>query len=156
MTISQAHTQALVGALAAASQAITLHQGQKHERAMSALRSGVLTEIVDAMVNRRVEAVKDGFHQILSQYAEQARHYMAQQAKYGEAELEASDPLRRVELNKRIRDIDIELASLRADAMLLYGRMTEVVSALGGSLAGFGPDLAQPLLLSAPRMAVLS
>ena len=142
-----AHTQLMMSALASAAQIAMSQHGQKHEQAMFQLRATALTEITDALVTRRVDAVKDGFGQVLTAYAEQARHHMAQQAKFTDQVLGAADPLLRIELNQRIKDIDVELGRIRADARLLYARMTEVVVILGGAGLGFGRDLADPLAL---------
>ena len=136
-----------MGALAHAAQVAMQEHGNRHERAMFQLRASALTEIAEALVTKRVDAVKETFIGVLDGYADQARHYMAQQAKYADAQLMASDPMLRIELNQRIKDIDTELGRIRADAALLYVRMTEVIVIIGGVNLGFGNDLATPLSL---------
>lgn len=145
-------TELVMSALATAAQVAMRQHGQKHEQAMFALRSSALTEMADALVTRRVDAVKDGFKLVLEEYAAQARHFMAQQVKFSDAQLGASDPMLRIELNQRLKDLDVELGRIRADAYLLYGRMTEVIILLGDTDLGFGTDLAGPLSLPAARM----
>ncbi|MDO8381022.1 hypothetical protein [Phenylobacterium sp.] len=146
------HTELVMSALATAAQVAMSHHGQKHERAMFELRAGALTEITDALITRRVDAVKDGFKLVLDEYAAQARHFMTQQARFSDAQLGASDPLLRIELNQRIKDIDMELGRIRTDAHLLYAQMTEVILLIGGVDLGFGADLAGPLALPPARM----
>jgi hypothetical protein len=112
------------------------------------LRHGALANLVDAFVTQRVDVVKEGFLAVLAQYAEQARHYMAQQTAYAERELDTDDPMRRIELRARIQDVDTLLSTLRADARLIYQQMTEIVRALGGSFQDVTRDLSHPLALS--------
>ncbi len=145
--MAELRTELVMSALGAAAQLAMSHHGQKHEQAMLSLRSGALMQITDALVTRRVSAVQEGFREVLGQYAEDARALRAQQAEFGTAQIHASDPLMRVELSKRVRDIDAELGRIRADAMLLYGRMTEVILLLGGAALDLGPELSGQLAL---------
>lgn len=143
------NAQLLAGALTMAAQLAGNRSGLQHERMMAEIRSSELRHMVDAFVTQRVDAVKEGFAGILGQYAEQARHFMAEQSKYAELELQSADPVRRIELRARVNEIDNELATIRADAQLLYDRMTEVILALGAPSVDFARDLAQPLALPA-------
>jgi len=145
---SHAHTQLLVGALTTMGQLAANRHRQQQELAAQELRAGALAHMVDAFVTRRVDAVKEGFLAILNGYAEQARHFMAQQKDYADREIEASDPLKRIELRARVQKIDVELAIIRADARLLFDRMTEVVGSLGGSTTDFAHKVSQPLALT--------
>lgn len=142
-------TELLMSALGAAAQLATQRHGQKHEQAMFELRSGALTTLTDALVSRRVDAVKEGFRLVLEEYAAQARHYMTQHAKFADAQIMATDPLTRIELNQRLKDIDIELGRIRADAQLIYARMTDVVLLIGGVEFGFSTDMAGALAIPA-------
>lgn len=145
--MSGLRTELILTALGTAAQVAMSKHGQRHEQAMLELRNGALTELTEALVTRRVEAVKEGFAAVLADYAAQARHFMAQQEKFADAQLLATDPLLRVELNQRLRDIDIELGRIRTDAQLIYARMTDVVVMLGGVDLSFGKDVAAPLAL---------
>ncbi len=145
--MSAVRTELILSALGAAAQVAMAKHGQRHEQSMLELRNGALKDMTDALITRRVEAVKEGFAAVLADYAAQAQHFMAQQAKYADAHLVSADPLVRVELNQRLRDIDIELGRIRTDAQLLYARMTDVIVMLGGVDLRFGNDLAAPLAL---------
>ena len=153
--MNSAQTQVLMGALGAAAQIALARHGQAHDQAMLQLKHGALSQITEALITRRVVAVKDGFIAILDQYGEQARHLMGQEAKFGDEQLHATDPLLRVELSQRIKDIDVQLGYIRADAALLYGRMTEVVLLLGGTRFDFGGDLGGALGLSGAMIGAL-
>lgn len=135
-----------MAALSLAGQLIGRGQSLQHAQASQAMRHGALAHLVDVLVTRRVEAVQEGFREVLGQYAEQARHLMAQQKDYADKELETADPLRRIELRSRIQTVDTELALLRTDARLLFDRMCEIIHAMGG-VAAFGGSVAEPLLL---------
>jgi len=138
----------VLGALSAMSQAASARHAQRHELALAELRAGVLAHMADALVTKRVEVVRDGFHAILLQYDAQARHLMEQQAKYGDAELAASDARRRIEIAGRIKDIDGQLGLIRASAQLMYDSMTEVILLIGGSANNFAKDVAGSLQLN--------
>jgi hypothetical protein len=105
----------------------------RHQHAIEELRTGALAHVVDALITRRVELVHDGFVRVLTEYATQAEHFMAQQTRFVDAELETRDPLRRIELRKRLNDIDVELRQIRVEARRIYNRMTEVILLLGGT-----------------------
>lgn len=147
MTYSHAHTQLLVGALTTMSQLATTRHRQQQELAAEELRASALAHMVDAFVTHRVDVVKESFLAILNGYAEQARHFMAQQKDYADREIEATDPLKRIELRARVQKIDVELAIIRTDARLLFDRMTEVITSLGGSTTGFARGVSQTLAL---------
>lgn len=144
---SQAHTQMLVGALATMGQYAVQRTQHQKDMAIEQLRAGTLAHMVDALVSQRVAAVEAGFRELLSGYAEQARHYMAQQRSYADRELDTSDPMRRIELRARLQDIDTQLETLRADARIIFFHMTEVVRALGAPRAGFAAEFAPSLAL---------
>lgn len=150
MSQYRAHTDAVLSALSVFAQVAKQRNADQCQVALAQIRSGTLAHMADALVSRRVDAVKDSFTLLLSQYAEQARHLMAQQRQYADAELDTADPFRRVELRARIHKIDTELALIRIDAQHLCARMTDIIVVLGGSVARFVEDMAQPLGLSAP------
>lgn len=148
--MSDPRAHAMAGALSLFAGLVQHRQGLQHERAIAELRAGSLSHLVDALVTKRIDAVQAGFASILGTYAEQARHFMAQQAKYADKELETTNPALRIELRSRIHKIDTELATLRADARLLYEHMSEVLLLIGGSSAGaraFGVEFDQVLAL---------
>jgi hypothetical protein len=145
--ISPAHAQLVLSALGNLSQIAASRDQLRHEQAIAELRAGALCHVVDALISRRVDVVQDGFLRVLDDYAAQAKHYMAQQDRYAGAELETSDPLRRIELRKRLNDIDIELRQLRVQAERIYNRMTEVVLLIGGTSLNVDDDCARQLAL---------
>lgn len=140
-----AETQLLMGALSTMGQLAASQQRHGHARAIEELRAANLAHLIDALVTRKVDAVKSGFLVVLEGYAEQARHFMGQQQKYADAELLSADPLARIELRNRIQDIDLELSTIRIDAKLLYATMTEIIRAIGGAPDAFASAVAQPL-----------
>lgn len=147
MTGAPPQAHALMSVLAIAGQVIARKQGLAHEQSLASLRNSALAHVVDALVSRRVDIVVQGFRDVLAQYGEQARHFMAQQQSYADKELDTGDPLRRIELRSRIHSIDVELASLRNDARMLYDSMNEVLLALGTPPSGWEGGLSDTLLL---------
>lgn len=153
--ITAAHTQLVMGVLSAAAHMANKHTeietGRhelhataarlEHERGIFEAKSGVMRDLIEALVEKRVAAVNDGFGEVLALYAEQARHYMAQQRQYTDAMLEKSDPLARAEYQKRLNDTDIELRRIRSDARRIYTQMTEVILLLGGGGLDLGEDM---------------
>jgi hypothetical protein len=134
--VSPAHAQLVLSALGSLSQIAAnkaTTDGLRYQRDIEELRAGSLAHVVDALITRRVELVHDGFVRVLTEYAAQAEHFMGQQARFADAELETRDPLRRIELRKRLNDIDIELRQIRVEAQRIYHRMTEVILQLGGT-----------------------
>lgn len=138
--VSQAHAQMVLTALGSLSQiaanraSTEANRDQlRYQHAIEELRTGALGHVVDALITRRVELVHAGFVRVLSEYAVQAQHFMAQQTRFADAELDTRDPLRRIELRKRINDIDVELRQIRVEAQRIYHRMTEVVLMIGGT-----------------------
>ena len=152
------HPQVILAAVGTLGQFAANHVGAKSNRdqlrqelALAELRAGALAHVVDAVITRKINLVQEGFLQVLRDISIQAQHYMAQQQRYASDELDARDPLRRIELRKRINDIDIELRQIRLDARLLYTRMTEVVLLIGGPPSlPLDDGMASPLMLSAP------
>lgn len=142
-------TQAVAGALSMLIGLAKHRLGAQQEVAMAELKAGTLSHLVDALVSKRLDALQSGFNTILATYAEQARHFMAQQEKYADKELESTDPFQRVQLRSRIQKLDIELANVRADARLLYEHMTEVLLAIGGAPRSFASEFAPALGLPA-------
>ena len=113
--------------------------------------AGVLHDLIDAAIHKKYDVVRSGFESILAEYSAQARHFMAQQARYADEEFACTDPIRRIELQSRMRAVDKELQCIRIDADLLYARMTEAIVQLGGSAQGFAEN-ALLQLTSKPQM----
>lgn len=132
--------QMIAGALQLAAQLGQSQQQHDKELALARLRQSALSDMVDAFVTRRVDAVQAGFNRILDQFADQARHFMEQQRAYSQTILTTVDPITRVELDSRLRAIDMELAGIRTDIRLVFDRMSEVILALGGARSGFSPE----------------
>lgn len=120
----------------------------KHEIALAELQSDSFKTWVNAVIGKQLEMVEAGFIEVLKPMAEQARHYMDEQKMTRAAELSTNDPLRRVELRKRLNDIDISLQQIRIDARLLYDRMTEVVLLLNTKSLPLDTELSAQLGLS--------
>jgi hypothetical protein len=154
---SSAHAQLMLSALgslgdlaASRVRAQSNRDQAHHERALAELRAGSLAHVVDAVITHRSELVQEGFLQVLREFAADAQHYRAQQDRYAALELETRDPLRRIELRKRLNDTDIELRQIRVDARQLYDRMTEVLLLIGGSSLRVDDGLSRQLMLSSP------
>ena len=144
--------QLVAGALQMAAHMAQCKHEHDREVALAQLRNSTLSTMVDALVNRRVDAVQAGFNKILDQFADQARHLMTQQSKYADAELAAPDARRRIELQARVKDVDGQLALIRTDAQHLYERMTEVVMAIGGRGDHFAEEFCPLLQLRSPAL----
>lgn len=142
--------QMLAGALQLAAQLGQSQQQHDKDLALARLRQSALADMVDALVTRRVDAVQVGFNRILDQFAEQARHYMAMQMKFADAEMNAPDARRRIEIRSSISSVNTQLAFLRTDCQRLYERMTDVILTIGGKTEHFAADLEPVLGLRAP------
>lgn len=145
------HTLALTEGFALFMQLASQEGGRKHAAAMAQLQASTLRHMIDAVVSRRVDVVARQCHDILSMYAEQARHYMQEQGAL-HARMDTTDSLLRTELLSKSNDIDTQLAEIRADAKYLYERMGEFILALGGRGMDFLPASMGAVGLS-PRMA---
>lgn len=113
--------------------------------------AGVLHDLIDAAIHKKYDVLRSGFEAILAEYSAQARHFMEQHARYADEEFACTDPVRRLELQSRMRAVDKELQCIRIDADLLYGRMTEAIVQLGGSTQGFAESMLVQLT-NQPRM----
>ena len=158
--ITPAHTQMVMHALSMAAQVAGARANNDNDRqhleAQAALfdaKAGVLRDLIGALVEKRVDAVRSGFSEVLAIYAEQATHFMEQQARYGDAELKSTDPLERAELRKRLGEIDIELRRIRADARRIYTQMNQITLRLGGDALSLSPDYYSTLALTDGRRA---
>jgi hypothetical protein len=147
MSNLRAQAQVAVSVIGVLAKLATQRSANETQLAVEQARIGGLMHVVDALVSRRVDAVQASFAGLLEQYAEQARHFMAQQKQYADAELECKSAFRRAELRSRIQKLDGELSLIRIDARVLYAQMTDTIMALGGTPANFARDMVQPLAL---------
>jgi hypothetical protein len=125
----------------------TLETQLSHEREMFGMKAGLMRDIIHALIDRRVDAVQQGFRDTLTMYAEQCRHYMAQQDRYADAEIKATAPLERATIRARLSDIDVQLNSIRSDAAGLYREMTKVILLIGGAMPAMSNQDQRALVL---------
>jgi hypothetical protein len=104
-----------------------------HDRQLFGMKADLVRDLIEAVVEKRVDAVRKGFTNTLGMYAEQCRHYLDQQDRYADAEIKATDPLERASLRARLCEIDLHLSDLRLDAAALYREMTRTILLIGGS-----------------------
>ncbi len=125
-----------------------LHRSQlHHDRQMFGMKAELVRDLVRAVVEKRVDAVRQGFTDTLGMYAEQCRHYMAQQDRYADAEIKTTDPLERANLRARLSETDLHLSSLRSDAAALYREMMKAILLIGGSSATMSSEHQRALAL---------
>jgi hypothetical protein len=105
-----------------------------HDREMYALKTDFLRDLIHSLIDRRIDAVERSFNLTMGMYAEQARHYMAQQDKYAEAEIKATAPRESANIRVRLSEIDLQLTQIRSDAAALYREMMKVIIIIGGSI----------------------
>jgi hypothetical protein len=105
-----------------------------HEKDIFEIKTGLVRNLIHALIERRVDVVQQGFRDTLTIYAEQARHYMTQQDKYADAEIKAATPLERASIRTRLSEIDLHLTNIRADASALYREMLRVILIIGGTM----------------------
>lgn len=158
--ISPAHTQLLIHAVGHMSRMSrdkremeigkiklqALEMQLNAQRDMMGTKAELFRELLHAMIDLRVDAVREGFGQTLSMFAEQARHYMSEQAKITEAQIKCHDPMERAGYSSRASEIDMQLRRIRSDALKLYREMTNAIVLIGGSM---------PSLPSAARTSLM-
>lgn len=159
MSISQQQSQALIHALSMAAQvagqklvAENNRQQMQMALAMFETRAGLMRDLVGALVERRVEAVRSAFSEVMAMYVEQARGFLEEKRKLTDAELATTDPLQSARWRKRMGEVDIELREIRADAARLYAQMNEVILQLGGGALSLAPDYYSALDISQPNI----
>ncbi|MEI9994915.1 MAG: hypothetical protein WDM91_10000 [Rhizomicrobium sp.] len=145
--ITPAHSQIILGMLSTAAHLATqsrdvatsrhqLHESTArlaHERGLFEARAEVMKGLIDALIDKRVSAVRSGFSEVLQLYAEQATRYLDQQGAVSREMLRQDDPLARSEYRWRLNEVDTELRRIRSDARQIYRQMTEIVFLLDGS-----------------------
>jgi hypothetical protein len=126
----------------------TLAMQLSHERQIFSMKADLMRDLVKALIEQRVDAVRQGFVETLATYAEQCRHYMAQQERYADAEIKATEPLERANLRTRLSEIDLQLSAIRSDAAALYREMTKVILLIGGNMPGMSTQDQRALTLT--------
>lgn len=111
-----------------------------HEKDIFEIKTGLVRNLIHALIEKRVDAVQQGFRDTLAMYADQARHYMAQQDKYAEAEIKAATPLERAGYRTRLSEVDLHLTNIRSDAAALYREMMRVILIIGGTMPPMSSD----------------
>lgn len=104
------------------------------------MKADLMRNLIHALIDRRIDAVRQGFLETLATYAEQCRHYMAQQDKYADAEIKVTAPLERANIRARLSEIDIHLTNIRSEAAALYREMNRVILLIGGSMPTMSGD----------------
>ena len=130
--MSHVQTNAFAGALSMALHFVGQANAQKQAANLAEVQAGAARDLVQAVVSRRIDAVQAQCQQVLQLYADQARSYIDEKKAYADKILDTRDVIKRLELAKRVNDIDTQLREIRADAKLLYDRMCEVILKLGG------------------------
>ncbi len=120
---------------------------ERYETAIAQQRAGVLHDLIDAAYHKRFDLIRSGFETIISQYGAQAEIYLSQLSAYAEKELDCDDPIRRLELRSRMREVDRELQVLRIDAQLLYSQMMHALEKIGLPPLDFAREFVAPLAL---------
>lgn len=137
----------ITGVLSLIAQIATARSRERYETALAEQRAGVLHDLIDAAYHKRFDGIRSGFETILRQYSDQAEHYMRQQERYSKEELRCDDPIRRVELRSRVREVDRELQIIRIDAQLLYAQMLYAMNKIGMPSLDFAGNFVAPLAL---------
>ncbi len=119
-----------------------------HDREIFGMKTELVKNLISALIEKRVEVVRQGFIDTLALYADQCRHYLTQQEKYADAEIKATGPLERATIRSRLSEIDLQLMSIRADAANLYREMNRVVLLIGGTMPAMPGDLRRTLVLA--------
>ena len=146
--ITSAHTQLLVHALGHMSRmsgnSREIELGKMRLRALELqlnsqrdaldTQADIFRTLIHAMVERRLDAVQNGFSQTMTLYADQARHFMSQQERVVDAQIRSKDPLERAGYQSRATEIDIQLKRIRSDAAKLYKEMTRAILIIGGMM----------------------
>ena len=119
-----------------------------HNREIFPMQANLMRDMIHALIDRRVDAVRQGFVETLSIYAEQCRHYMALQDRYTDAEIKATSPLERASFGEKLSEIKLELANIRRDAAKLYREMNRAILLIGGTMPVMAPENQQALALA--------
>lgn len=119
-----------------------------HEREIFVAKANLMRDIIQSMIDRRVDAVCKGFHDTLTLYADQCRHYMGQQDRYADMAIKSASPLERANIKAQQSEINIQLSDIRSEAAALYRHMTKIVLLIGGSMPPLAAEQQQTLALA--------
>lgn len=120
----------------------------KHAQEMTRIQAGASKDFIDGVLTRQIDVIQEQCKQTLSLFADQARHYMSERATLGDARRKSQDRVERAEIDALIVDIDSKLAEIRADAQLLYARMSAVLITVGRTASSFMGDTSTALALN--------
>ncbi len=109
------------------------------QRDMMDTQAELFRNLIHAMIERRVDAVREGFALTMGLYADQARHYMSQQERITDAQIQSKDPIERAGYHARASEIDMQLRRIRTDAAKLYKEMTRAILIIGGKMPPLPP-----------------
>jgi hypothetical protein len=117
------------------------------QRDLVATQAELFRELIHAMIEQRIDAVRYGFGETMSLFADQARHYMSQQETITNAQITSKDPIERAGFHARACEIDMQLRRIRTDAAKLYREMTRAILLIGGSMPSIAKATKSSLLL---------
>lgn len=120
----------------------------EHEREIFEAKANLMRDIIQSMIDRRVDAVCKGFHDTLTLYADQCRHFMGQQDRYADMVIKATSPLERANIKAQQSEINIQLSDIRSEAAALYRHMTKIILLIGGSMPPLAAEQQQTLALA--------
>lgn len=97
------------------------------------LQAGIVREVIQAVIAKRVDVLQGAFNEIARGYAEQARHYMTQQDRVADAQMAITDPIQRADCQARLVAIDSQLHDIRRSWHRLFREMSKTLLLLGSS-----------------------
>jgi hypothetical protein len=103
-----------------------------HAQEMFDLRANLVRDVLKALVESRVDAVKSGFETIMKEFGKQADRYLAQQDHFANAQITMNDPLEAARCHARLSEIDSQLSKIRTDCQKLFREMNRTLLAIGG------------------------
>ena len=91
----------------------------------------VRADLLDSLVNRRVEAVRTAFGELLGHFAEQLRSIETDIARQAALRGASDDPVYRADMQNHIADARAHAERIRRDCLTAYHQMTTIVMLLG-------------------------
>lgn len=132
--MSDPRGQMILFALSAAAQLAGNRAAQRHEVDMAVLRNEAFRSWADAVINNRVREVKEGFSEVLRDFAAQSAGMIEQRMRLIDRQMENNDAAVSIRIRREINSIDTSLNSIRADCRLIYDRMTDILLAMGDQM----------------------
>ncbi len=105
-----------------------------HERDIFGLRTDLMRDLIRALIEQRVDAISNGFLATLAMYAEESRDYLGEKNRHTDAIIKATNPSEVAHLRSRLREIDLQLTSIRSDGEALHREMTRAILLIGGTM----------------------